>query len=231
VHAQNGCHVAGGGEALAGPDIAVCNVPTDLGRDLVMKGHGVASVCLDMTHGDNHSVIMSGSPTALREAPAPEADVQELVIREARRRQHRRWLAVSLVAVACLTTAIVGLAGGWSSTTTRPQGPAETHNVTPVGRQASSAFVRGSLKVCGPGPSPAVTLHDKAGTVVATAVWRPASASSTTGANTRTLYFSFSVPKGDYYLTMNNEYQTPPQARQIDLSASQTFTTHLVGCT
>jgi hypothetical protein len=76
-----------------------------------------------------------------------------------------------------------------------------------------------------------VTLHDKDGTAVATAVWRPAASSGTPHANERTLHFSFSVPRGDYYLTMNNEYQTPPQARQVDLSASQTFTTHLVGCT
>ena len=231
MDSQNGCHVAGGGQALAGPDIAVCNVPTDLGCDLVMEGHGVTSVYLDMPHGDNHSVIiMSGNTTALRDAPAPQVDVHELVIREARRRQHRRWLVVSLIAVAGMTTAIVGLAGGWSATT-RPQGPAETHKVIPVGRQTSKALVRGTLKACGPGPSSSVTLHDKDGTAVATAVWRPAASSGTPHANERTLHFSFSVPRGDYYLTMNNEYQTPPQARQVDLSASQTFTTHLVGCT
>jgi hypothetical protein len=96
---------------------------------------------------------------------------------------------------------------------------------------ASGAVIRGSFISCGPGPLPAVASHHRNGSVVATTVWHPLASSRTGGASRRTLHFSFSVPRGYYYLTTNNEYRIPPQARQIDLEGGQTFVTHIVACT
>ncbi len=48
--------------------------------------------------------------------------------------------------------------------------------------------------------------------------------------NMRTLYFSFRVKPGDYYLTMNNDYPMPPGDRQIHLVKSQKFTTVITAC-
>ncbi len=45
-----------GGQARTGKNIAACDVTTELGCDLVMQGHAVVSVNLDMTHGDKDSV-------------------------------------------------------------------------------------------------------------------------------------------------------------------------------
>jgi hypothetical protein len=101
-----------------------------------------------------------------------------------------------------------------------------------TGRSSAStvptAIIRGTLEVCGPGPAPAVSLHDRDGTVVRTEVWR--TGSSARGSGRRTLDFSFSVRRKEYYLTMNNEYQMPPQARQIDLAKHRIFTTRIVAC-
>ncbi len=100
---------------------------------------------------------------------------------------------------------------------------------SPTSPPSSNGTIRGTLEACGPGPSPAVTLHYKDGQIAATAVWHPPSSSE--AASKRTLDFSFTVRPGQYYLTMNNEFQMPPQARQITLTASQVFTTHIVACT
>ena len=63
-----------------------------------MQGKGVISVKLDRSHGDNDSVTIVSSTDTVRR-PAPDLVDHELVIREARRRQHRRWLVVVLVLV------------------------------------------------------------------------------------------------------------------------------------
>jgi hypothetical protein len=67
-----------------------------------------------MTHGDKHSVIIVSSVKAApKEATAPDLVDHDLVIREAKRRQRRRWIAVGaiiLVAV-CLVVALVGFTG------------------------------------------------------------------------------------------------------------------------
>jgi sugar lactone lactonase YvrE len=79
-----------------------------------------------MTHGDKHSVIIVSSvKTAPAEATAPDLVDHELVIREAKRRQRRRWIAVAaiIVAAACLVVALVGLAGGRPA----PTHPAARH--------------------------------------------------------------------------------------------------------
>jgi hypothetical protein len=187
-----------------------------------------------MTHSDNHSVtIVSGTKTALEEPPTPVFIDHELVIREARRRQRRRWFAISavVVTVSCLAVPIINLIGGRSDTKLPDARPGRIHKVTPVGRATSSATIRGNLIACGPGPLPAVALHHRNGSVVAIAVWHSAASSRTSDASKRTLHFSFSVPRGYYYLTMDNEYQMPPQAREIYLGAGRTFVTHIVACT
>jgi DNA-binding beta-propeller fold protein YncE len=127
VDIQDGRHVVGGRQSLTGTNIAVGNVPADLRGHLVMKGHGVVAVSLDTAHGDNHSVIIVlGSTTALKEAPAPDPVDHDLVIREARRRQRRRWLVIGavIVVVAGAAAAIVGLTGA----------PARKHSTAPPAR-------------------------------------------------------------------------------------------------
>ena len=135
MDAKDSSHVVGGRQALTGSDVAVCDVTTDLRSDLVVQGHAVGSVSLDITHGDKHSVtIVSGTRTAPGEAPALDLVDHELVIREARRRQRQRWLviAVVLAAAVSLAAAIVGLSGR-SATPKHPSARlARTHKVTPV---------------------------------------------------------------------------------------------------
>jgi hypothetical protein len=80
-------HVVGGWQSLTGTDITVGYVPANLCRDLFMQRHCVVPFNLDTTHSDKHSVIIvSGTKTALKEAPAPDLVDHDLVIREARRR-------------------------------------------------------------------------------------------------------------------------------------------------
>jgi sugar lactone lactonase YvrE len=135
VDAQDGRHVVCGRKALTGTNIATCDVTTDLCRDLVMEGHAVVSVNLDMMHGDNHSVtIVPSTTTTLKEAPAPDLVDHELVIREARRRQRRRWRVIAVVIVAaCLAAAIVGLNGRGATPNTPSARHPRIHRVSPVG--------------------------------------------------------------------------------------------------
>jgi sugar lactone lactonase YvrE len=135
VDTQDGGHVVGGGQSLTGTDIAVRNVPADLGGHLVMKGHGVDPVSLDTAHGDNHSVIIvSGTTTAVKEAPPRDFVDHDLVIREARRRQRRRWVVIGavIVVMTCAATAIVGLTGGASARKHTAARPARIHKVLPT---------------------------------------------------------------------------------------------------
>ena len=108
MDAQDRSHVVGGRKALSGADITAGDVPADLGRHVLMEGHGVVPISLDTTHGDKHSVIIvSESTTALREAPAPDFVDHDLVVREARRRQRRRWSAIG--ASIALLAAVSGV--------------------------------------------------------------------------------------------------------------------------
>ena len=154
MDAEDNSHVVGGRQALTGSDVAVCDVTTDLCGDLVMQGHAVVSVNLDITHGDKHSItIVSGIRTAHEEAPAPYLVDHELVIREARRRQRRRWLviAVVLVTAASLAAAIVGLTGRGATSKHPSARPPRTHKVTPVGPTTTGiAPVRPSSLAIGP---------------------------------------------------------------------------------
>jgi len=135
VDTQDGCHVVGWREAFTGTNIAVCDVTTDLCGDLVVQGHAVVSVDLDMTHGDNSSVtIVTGTRTMPSGDPASVLVDHEVVIREARRRQRRRYLVIAVVIVAaCLGAAIVGLTGRGATPTHSPARPARTHKLTPAG--------------------------------------------------------------------------------------------------
>lgn len=116
VDAEDCRHVSSWREALTRTDITVCDVTTDLGGHQFVQGQCITPLTLDFVHSDNHSVtIMSGTSTALSEAP-DDAD-HELVIREARRRQRRRWLVIAImIAVAVgLSGVIIGLTGGRSA--------------------------------------------------------------------------------------------------------------------
>jgi len=134
VDAQDGCHVVGGRQALTGTNMAACDVTTDLCGDLVMQGHAVVSVNLDMTHGDKHSVtIVSSTRTAPKDAQAPVLVDHEAVVREARQRQRRRWLVIAIVVlVACIAAAIVGLSGRGATPKLPSARAPRTHKVTPV---------------------------------------------------------------------------------------------------
>jgi len=148
VDAQNGRHVVGGGQALTGTDVAIRNVPTDLRGNLVMEGHPVASIKLDIPHGDNHSVtIMSSTTTAPRETP--EFVDHELVIREARRRQHRRlaWMGLGLTMVV----AVAAIVAAASSAT--KASPHHAKVVLPSAPKSPRPLPTGSivaLKIAGP---------------------------------------------------------------------------------
>jgi len=135
VDTEDGRHVVGWREAFTGTNIAVCDVTTDLGGDLVMQGHAVGPVNLDMRHGDKTSVtIVTGTRTTLKEDPASDLVDHELVIREARRRQRRRVLVIAgVIVVLCLVAAIVGLTGRGATPRHPSARPARTHKLTPVG--------------------------------------------------------------------------------------------------
>jgi hypothetical protein len=93
---------------------------------------------------------------------------------------------------------------------------------------SASAVIRGTLQTCVRHVAPVVSLHKNDGGIVGRAAWRHPRASSLTGR--RTVNFTFTVPPGQYYLTMNNQYQMPPAARQIDIKAHHVFVTHIVAC-
>ena len=118
--------------------------------------------------------------------------------------------ALTLLAVAGIAVLLSGCSAG------------------PQSEPSSQGVIRGTLLSCGPA-SPVLTLHERDGRVVATSVWHPPT-SGPSVAGKRTLDFSFAIEPGAYYLTMNNEYQMPPQDRQIELVRNQVFTTHIVAC-
>ena len=105
VHAEHGGHVAGGWETLARTDFALGDLAADPGRDLLVERDLALTVQVDIRHGDMHSSTMSRSATALRESPiVPDP---EALIREARRRQRRRWTAIGAALVALVVVAVV----------------------------------------------------------------------------------------------------------------------------
>lgn len=98
-------HVLRRREACTRLHVSVGNVAANLGGHVVMERHRVSSTSLDIFHGDMQSItIMLDQSTLTMERPAGPEQPQ-VVIREARRRQRRRWLLVAasaLVAVAAL---------------------------------------------------------------------------------------------------------------------------------
>lgn len=137
---QDDRHVVGGRQSLTGTDLAVGNVPADLGRHQIMERHGDVPINLDTVHGDNHSVIIvSGTTTAVKEAPPADFVDHDLVIREARRRQRRRWMVIGavIVLVAGVVTAIIGLTGGAPIRKHPAARPARIRKVTPLKPTAS----------------------------------------------------------------------------------------------
>jgi sugar lactone lactonase YvrE len=74
---------------------------------------------------------MSGTSTAFREAP--DLGEQELVIREARRLQRRRWLVIAVIIVASVgvSGAIIGLSGGHSAPRHPPAASTRAGKVRP----------------------------------------------------------------------------------------------------
>jgi hypothetical protein len=107
MHAEHRGRVAGGWETFTGSYFAVCDLAADLVCDLFMKREWVVPVDIDFFHGDMHSSTMVGVSTALRDSPVI-ADPDAL-IREARRRQRRRWTAIgAVIVVAAVVTVSTG---------------------------------------------------------------------------------------------------------------------------
>ena len=82
---------------------------------------------------------MSGTSTALREAP--DLVDHELVIREARRRRRRRWLAIAVVFAVSVGLAgtVVGLTGGRTDSGHPAARPGHVPRVTPAGPTGTGA--------------------------------------------------------------------------------------------
>jgi len=105
VDPQYDRHVFGGWEALTRSHVSICNVLANLGRYLIVQGDGIAEQ-LDILHGNMQSItIMATTRTDPRVRPMPE-DPEQLVVREARRRQRRRQLLLGITILAVATIAI-----------------------------------------------------------------------------------------------------------------------------
>jgi hypothetical protein len=133
VDAQHRRHVVRGRESLPGTHVAVGDVAANLRGDLLVKRHRLVSIHLDIMHDDKHSVtIVSDTRTALKESPpSPEYVDHELVIREARRRQRRRWSVIGAFIAPLVAVSVVVLI----SSTTAPRSTVAkgTERPTPKG--------------------------------------------------------------------------------------------------
>jgi hypothetical protein len=128
---------------LPGTHVAVGDVTANLGCDLFVKRHRLVSIHLDISHDDNHSVtIVSDTRTALKEAaPSPAWVDHELVIREARRRQRRRWSVIC--AFIALVVAVSGVV--LISSATAPRGSVDTGTERPSSKGMPLARSRSPL--------------------------------------------------------------------------------------
>jgi sugar lactone lactonase YvrE len=113
VHAEHRRHVAGRREAIAGVHLADNDLPPDFRGHLIVDRHGSVTVQLDIQHSDIHSstIMTIVDPKPVKCSGLPQA---ELLIREARRRQRRRWivLGVLVVVLALVGVTIAGLSSG-----------------------------------------------------------------------------------------------------------------------
>jgi len=99
VYPQYHRHVPGGWEALPRTHVSVRNVLANLGGYLVMQRCGVAEQ-LDILHGNMQSItIVATTEADARTQPLPK-DPEQLVVREARRRQRRRQFGVGITTLA-----------------------------------------------------------------------------------------------------------------------------------
>jgi hypothetical protein len=142
-------HVLRGREALADGHITVCNVPANLGGDLIMEREIPFSSRLDTFHGDRQSsIIMLEGSTALKPRDAPPTP-SEAVIREARRRRRRRWgtAAIVVVAIATVVTIVVALVGSAAS-----PAPASRSKTRPIVRAVPPGAASTVTRPIQPGP-------------------------------------------------------------------------------
>ena len=105
MYPEHSGHVACWRETLTWSYVPLGDVSSDLGGDLFVEWEWVVPVDVDFFHSDMHSSIMSGPATALRESPI--VSDPDALIREARRRQHRRWMAIGAVIVVAGMVAAV----------------------------------------------------------------------------------------------------------------------------
>ena len=98
------------GEALTRLHVSVGDVTANLGGDLIVERERVIPAQLDFLHGDMQSITIM---TRTEEGPLTDSmptGTEELVIREAQRRQRQRWLAVGFTVLAVAAATGLGLA-------------------------------------------------------------------------------------------------------------------------
>jgi hypothetical protein len=126
VYAEYGGEVARGRETPSWFCFTVCDRPADLGGDLLMEVGRFRSVKLAQLHGAMHtSFILPTSLVSKPPAPMPPAPETlvvdpEALIKEARRRQRRRWLGFTIAAIGatgCAAALFFAVAGRRDSPT------------------------------------------------------------------------------------------------------------------
>jgi hypothetical protein len=152
VDPGHGGHVKGGREPLAGVDISVRSVPSHpgrLGRHLLVRPEAIEACALDRPHG-NKQISTIVRDTASPPLERPDLVEPELVIREARRRQRRRWLIWLCVAlVLLLSVAVLVIATSGSTPDTHPS----SSRLVPDSASRPVAIpVGGAVALHSPGP-------------------------------------------------------------------------------
>jgi photosystem II stability/assembly factor-like uncharacterized protein len=146
VDAQHRRQVTCRRESIAGLGLSLCDRPTYLAGDLLVKIDGLVAVELDMKHGaSNTSVIGGHEMSVITPRPpsfdeVPEAEALEALIEEARRRARRRrrgYAACALVAFAVTLLAYFGFDGGRGHSEARPE-PGPEVGTSPVASPAIS---------------------------------------------------------------------------------------------
>jgi hypothetical protein len=108
MDAEHGRHVLRRWESLARLHAPVGDVTADLRCDMLVQRKVVCSGSLDIPHGDMQSITIMVQESTLTEDRPVSPERPEAVVREARRRQHHRWMAgISIAVVALLGVAVV----------------------------------------------------------------------------------------------------------------------------
>lgn len=108
VHPQYRGHVARRRKPIARTRVAVRDIAPDLCGHLVVEWQTRRPIEIDFQHGDMHSSTMMEVETRPRDTP--EVAHPDAVIREARRRQRRRWITIAMALVLGASVLVVSRA-------------------------------------------------------------------------------------------------------------------------